>query len=165
VVWNGVHSASWVQLRSYLKEKVAAPVYRNQEYGRRDSSRWPRGTLYPQKYSLTSPTSSGRSVDMIRWRTKALELLLVSYAVIKFIVIDWTKYFGKCQQLRISRDPMLANLNLISRVSCKWPLCISLHRNWPVRSTQLWLRLSTLLLRSEEEQRLTEDATKTRLAL
>jgi hypothetical protein len=26
VVWNGVHSASWVQLRSYLEEKVAAPV-------------------------------------------------------------------------------------------------------------------------------------------
>jgi hypothetical protein len=25
-VWNGVHSASWVQLRSYLKEKVAARV-------------------------------------------------------------------------------------------------------------------------------------------
>jgi hypothetical protein len=25
-VWNGVHSASWVQLRSYLVEKVAAPV-------------------------------------------------------------------------------------------------------------------------------------------
>jgi hypothetical protein len=27
-VWNVVHSASWVQLRSYLKEKVAAPVYK-----------------------------------------------------------------------------------------------------------------------------------------
>jgi hypothetical protein len=25
-VWNGVHSASWVQLMSYLEEKVAAPV-------------------------------------------------------------------------------------------------------------------------------------------
>jgi hypothetical protein len=25
-VCNGVHSASWVQLRSYLKEKVVAPV-------------------------------------------------------------------------------------------------------------------------------------------
>jgi hypothetical protein len=25
-VWNGVHSASRVQLRSYLEEKVAAPV-------------------------------------------------------------------------------------------------------------------------------------------
>jgi hypothetical protein len=27
-VWNGVHSASWVQLRSYLEEIVAAPVYK-----------------------------------------------------------------------------------------------------------------------------------------
>jgi hypothetical protein len=26
VVRNGVHSASWIQLRSYLEEKVAAPV-------------------------------------------------------------------------------------------------------------------------------------------
>jgi hypothetical protein len=25
-VWNGVHSASRVQLRSYLKEKIASPV-------------------------------------------------------------------------------------------------------------------------------------------
>jgi hypothetical protein len=25
-VWKGIHSASWVQLRSYLQEKVAAPV-------------------------------------------------------------------------------------------------------------------------------------------
>jgi hypothetical protein len=25
-VWNGVHSAPWGQLRSYLKEKIAAPV-------------------------------------------------------------------------------------------------------------------------------------------
>jgi hypothetical protein len=24
---NGIHSASWLQLRSYLEEKVAAPVY------------------------------------------------------------------------------------------------------------------------------------------
>jgi hypothetical protein len=27
-VWNGVHSASWVHLRSYLKEIKAAPVYK-----------------------------------------------------------------------------------------------------------------------------------------
>jgi hypothetical protein len=32
----------------------------NREYGRRDSSRWPRGTLYPQKkLALTSLTSGG----------------------------------------------------------------------------------------------------------
>jgi hypothetical protein len=29
-VWNGVHSASWVQFRSYLEEKVAAPVYKSE---------------------------------------------------------------------------------------------------------------------------------------
>jgi hypothetical protein len=28
-----------------------------QEYGRRDPSRWPRGTLYPQMLAPTSPTS------------------------------------------------------------------------------------------------------------
>jgi hypothetical protein len=32
-----------------LDRKVAAPVYKNREYGRRDLSRWPRGTLYAQK--------------------------------------------------------------------------------------------------------------------
>jgi hypothetical protein len=34
------------------------------EYGRRDPSRWPRGTLYPQKLALTSPTSGSRRM----WR-------------------------------------------------------------------------------------------------
>jgi hypothetical protein len=29
-IWNGVHSASWVQLRSYLKEKVAATVWKTE---------------------------------------------------------------------------------------------------------------------------------------
>jgi hypothetical protein len=46
------------------------------EYGRRDPSRWPRGTPYPQKLALSSPTSGGRSVGIVRSRTKATELLL-----------------------------------------------------------------------------------------
>jgi hypothetical protein len=29
-VWNRVYSASWVQLRTNLKEKVAAPVYKTE---------------------------------------------------------------------------------------------------------------------------------------
>jgi hypothetical protein len=43
------------------------------EYGRRDPSRWPRGTLYAQKLELTSPTSGGRSVGIVHWRTQATE--------------------------------------------------------------------------------------------
>jgi hypothetical protein len=46
-VWNGVHSASWVQLSSYLEEKVASP-----------------------------PTSGGRSVGIVRLRTQATEFSL-----------------------------------------------------------------------------------------
>jgi hypothetical protein len=39
----------------------------------RDRSHWPRGTLCPQKLALTSLTSSGRSVGIVRWRTQATE--------------------------------------------------------------------------------------------
>jgi hypothetical protein len=40
---------------------------------RRDLSHWPRGTLYPQKLALTSPTSGGRSAGIVRLRTNATE--------------------------------------------------------------------------------------------
>jgi hypothetical protein len=43
----------------------------NQEYCRRDSSRWPRSSLYPQTLALTSPTSGGRSVGIVGLRTHA----------------------------------------------------------------------------------------------
>jgi hypothetical protein len=43
------------------------------QYGRTDPSRWPRGTIYPQKSALTSPTSGSRSVGIVRSRTQAME--------------------------------------------------------------------------------------------
>jgi hypothetical protein len=33
--------------------------------------RWPREALYPQKLALTSQTSGGRSVGIVRLQTKA----------------------------------------------------------------------------------------------
>jgi hypothetical protein len=45
------------------------------DYGRRDPPLLPRGTLYQQKLSLTSPTSSGRPVDIVRLRTQATEFV------------------------------------------------------------------------------------------
>jgi hypothetical protein len=47
----------------------------NREYGRGDPLRWPRDTLYPQKWALTSSTSRGRSVGIVRLRTKATEFV------------------------------------------------------------------------------------------
>jgi hypothetical protein len=74
-VWKGVHSASWVRLRSYLKERVAASVKKTEITAvgiRRTDHATP---LYPQKLALTSPTSGGRSVGIVRSRTKATELV------------------------------------------------------------------------------------------
>jgi hypothetical protein len=48
----------------------------NQDYGRRDPSRWPLGTLYAQKLVLTLPTSGGRSVGIVRLWTQQTELVL-----------------------------------------------------------------------------------------
>jgi hypothetical protein len=44
--WNGVHSASWGQLRSYLNKNVAAPVCKIEINGRGNSLGWPHNTLY-----------------------------------------------------------------------------------------------------------------------
>jgi hypothetical protein len=45
------------------------------KYGREDPLCRPRGTLFPQKLALTSPTSGCRSVGIIRLRIKATEQL------------------------------------------------------------------------------------------
>jgi hypothetical protein len=41
------------------------------EYGSGDPSRWPRDNLYPQNLALTSLTSGGSSVRIVRSRTQA----------------------------------------------------------------------------------------------
>jgi hypothetical protein len=45
----------------------------SREYGHRNPSRWPRGTLYPQKLALTSPTRGVCSVVIVLSRTQAME--------------------------------------------------------------------------------------------
>jgi hypothetical protein len=57
--------AAWKKSSGYCLE--------NREYGRRDPSRWPRGSLYPQKLAITSSTSCGRSVGIVRSRTQTME--------------------------------------------------------------------------------------------
>jgi hypothetical protein len=55
--------------------------------GRGNSLRWPRYTFYPQRLALTSPTSSGRSVVIVRLRTTATEFSLVyTWQVYGFII-------------------------------------------------------------------------------
>jgi hypothetical protein len=51
-----------------LGRKSSGSGLESREYGRTDPSHWPRGTLYAQKLALTSPTSDGRSVGIVRSR-------------------------------------------------------------------------------------------------
>jgi hypothetical protein len=67
-----------------LGRKSSGSCLEMREYGRRNPSRWPRGTLYPQKLVLSSPTSGGLSVGIVRSRTQATE-----FVTLKKIVINW----------------------------------------------------------------------------
>jgi hypothetical protein len=53
-------------IEELLGRKSSGPGPEIREYGRRDPSCCQRGTLYPQKLALTSPTSGGRSVGIVR---------------------------------------------------------------------------------------------------
>jgi hypothetical protein len=59
-----------------LGRKCSASGLESRECGRRDPSCWPRGTLYPQKFALTSSTSGSRSVGIVCSRTRATELVV-----------------------------------------------------------------------------------------
>jgi hypothetical protein len=70
-------------IEELLETKVAAPVYKTKINGRGDSLRCPRDTLYPLKLALTSPTSGGRSVGIVRWRATASEESLLKVNPVK----------------------------------------------------------------------------------
>jgi hypothetical protein len=55
------------------ERKSSVSGLENRNYSRRDPSRWPRGTIYLQKLALTSLTSGGRSVGIVRSPTQATE--------------------------------------------------------------------------------------------
>jgi len=50
--------------------------------------------LYPQKLALTSPTGGGRSVGIVRVRTKATELSFVLYYGDLYYIYDILQMFG-----------------------------------------------------------------------
>jgi hypothetical protein len=59
-----------------LGRKRSGSSLESREYGRREPSRRPRGAFYQQKLGLTSPTSGGLSVGIVRSRTQATEFVL-----------------------------------------------------------------------------------------
>jgi hypothetical protein len=64
-------------IEELLGRKSSGSGLENREYGRRYPSRRPRDSLYRQKLALTSPTSGGRSVGVVRSLIKATQLLVM----------------------------------------------------------------------------------------
>jgi hypothetical protein len=84
-----------------LGRKSSGSSLENREHGRRDQSRWPRGTLYQQKLALTSPTSGGRSVGIDRSRTQAAEFFMFTVDAQKHI---WSKFVELFHKLYLQAD-------------------------------------------------------------
>jgi hypothetical protein len=60
-----------------LEKKNNGSGLESLEYGGRDPSHCPRGAIYQQKSALTSPTSDGRSIGIVRSRTQATKFVFV----------------------------------------------------------------------------------------
>jgi hypothetical protein len=58
------------KIEELLEWKSSGSGQENRINGNGDPLHWPRDTLYPQKLTLTSPTSGDRSVGIFRLRTK-----------------------------------------------------------------------------------------------
>jgi hypothetical protein len=67
IVSKHLPTSSKMSQRNEERMKLCGSV--NEINGRGDPLLWPRDTLYPQKLALSSPTSGGRSVGILRLRT------------------------------------------------------------------------------------------------
>jgi hypothetical protein len=65
-------------VEALLGRRNRGSVLENREYGRGDPSRQPPVTLYQQTLALTSPTSGGRSIGIVRSLTEAKEFVFIT---------------------------------------------------------------------------------------
>jgi hypothetical protein len=105
-----------------LGKKSSGSCPENREYGRRDPLRWPRDTLYPQTLALTSATSSGRSVGIVRPRTKATEFFssicnsMFIYCLLKEFSCEYT--FSSNRHINCSLITQDRNSLFLHEVPC-----------------------------------------------
>jgi hypothetical protein len=64
-------------IEELLERKSSGCSLESREYGRVDSLRWLHDSRYQQKLALTSPTSGGRSIGIVRSRTQDMEFSIV----------------------------------------------------------------------------------------
>jgi hypothetical protein len=94
------------RIEELLRRKNSGSGLESRYYGRRDLSRWPRDTFYPQKLALTSLTSGGLSVGIVRSRTEAKEFgfsfAWASPVLPRLALSLWTPYDTNVPRLALS---------------------------------------------------------------
>jgi hypothetical protein len=85
-------------IEELIVRKSSVSGLESREYCHKDPSRWPRGTIYPRKLALTSPTSFGCSVGVVRSLTHAMELL-------------WVHILGKWKDALVARMKVTSGLH------------------------------------------------------
>jgi hypothetical protein len=101
------------KIEELLERKYSGSGVETREYGRGDSLRWPRGTLYPQKLALTSLRSGGRSVGIVRSQTEATELVCVFiyfFAAPFLSLPHWQKAFARFVGIGYPLNPPTVDL-------------------------------------------------------
>jgi hypothetical protein len=88
----------------------------SREYGLRDPSRWPRGTIYPQKFVLTLPTSS---VGIVRSRTQATEFLMYNIWGLKLSFRN-VVFYSQCNRIDEAQRPVVLTLCLLPTLLHSW---------------------------------------------
>jgi hypothetical protein len=80
-------------IEELLGRNTSGSGLESREYGRRDPSRWRIGTLYPQRLALTSPTSDGRSVGIVRSQTQVTDFFLYGEDRINYFTFFYFSVF------------------------------------------------------------------------
>jgi hypothetical protein len=83
-------------IEELIERKSSGSGLENRDYGRKGLTTDYATNLYPQKLALTSPTSDGVSVRIVRSRTKATQLFdgvrLVNFATFKNLRVKNTMF-------------------------------------------------------------------------
>jgi hypothetical protein len=103
-----------------LERNSSGSGLENREYDRGDPLRWPRDTLFPQQLALTSPTSVGRSVCIVRLLTKATDF---------FIGVTW--YHQPNGYSSHSHVLLFSDISIVFSHICLGPLCVLFPFNFP----------------------------------
>jgi hypothetical protein len=98
-IWAGIVVCTlyivWLKVQNSKNERVLQPAKKTEINGCGNSLHWPCNTLYLQRLALTSLTSGGRLVSIVRLRTMATEF---GFFVLRMCSGDWVSTRSDKQQ-------------------------------------------------------------------